>query len=92
MGSVFRSEEFPSSRRKMVEEAIKDLSPNIKNNVLKVLDSWEGVRSEEKLKVILGQDKARSLFKKINESKSEISNDEQEKLQDMFKESLTFDW
>jgi hypothetical protein len=91
MGSVFRSEEFPSSRRKMVEEAIKDLSPNIKNNVLKVLDSWEGVRSEEKLKVILGQDKARSLFKKINESKSEISNDEQEKLQDMFKESLTFD-
>jgi len=91
MGSVFRSEEFPSSRRKMVEEAIKDLSPNIKNNVLKVLDSWEGVRSEEKLKVILGQDKARSLFKKINESKSEISHDEQEKLQDMFKESLTFD-
>jgi len=91
MGSVFRSEEFPSSRRKMVEEAIKDLSPNIKNNVLKVLDSWEGVRSEEKLKVILGQDKAKSLFKKINESKSEISHDEQEKLQDMFKESLTFD-
>lgn len=91
MGSVFRSEEFPSSRRKMVEEAIKDLSPNIKNNVLKVLDSWEGVRSEEKLKVILGQDKAKRLFKKINESKSEISHDEQEKLQDMFKESLTFD-
>jgi len=91
MGSVFRSEEFPSSRRKMVEEAIKDLSPNIKNNVLKVLDSWEGVRSEEKLKVILCQDKAKSLFKKINESKSEISHDEQEKLQDMFKESLTFD-
>jgi len=91
MGSVFRSEEFPSSRRKMVEEAIKDLSPNIKNNVLKVLDSWEGVRSEEKLKVILGRDKAKSLFKKINESKSEISHDEQEKLQDMFKESLTFD-
>lgn len=90
MGSVFRSEEFPS-RRKMVEEAIKDLSPNIKNNVLKVLDSWEGVRSEEKLKVILGQDKAKRLFKKINESKSEISHDEQEKLQDMFKESLTFD-
>ena len=90
MGSVFRSEEFPS-RRKMVEEAIKDLSPNIKDNVLKVLDSWEGVRSEEKLKVILGQDKAQSLFKKINAIKSEISYDEQEKLQDIFKESLTFD-
>ena len=76
----------------MVEEAIKDLSPNIKDNVLKVLDSWEGVRSEEKLKVILGQVKAQSLFKKINAIKSEISYDEQEKLQDIFKESLTFDW
>ena len=74
-----------------MEEAIKDLSPNIKDNVLKVLDSWEGVRSEEKLKVILGQVKAQSLFKKINAIKSEISYDEQEKLQDIFKESLTFD-
>ena len=91
MGSVFRSEEFTGSRRKMVEEAVKDLSPNIKDKVLRVLDSWEGVRSEEKLKLILGQDKAQSLFKKINASKSEITYDEQEKLQDMFKESLTFD-
>ena len=90
MGSVFRSDEF-RSRRKMVEEAVKDLSPNIKDSVLKVLDSWEGVRSEEKLKVILGQDKAQSLFKKINASKREITHDEKERLQDMFKESLTFD-
>ncbi len=87
MGAVFRSKEFPSGRRKLVEESIKDLSPDIKDNVLKVLDSWEGVRSQEKLKVILGQDKAESLFKKIKE----ITYDEQEKLQDMFKESLTFD-
>ncbi|MDP9288488.1 MAG: hypothetical protein M3P08_09835 [Thermoproteota archaeon] len=84
---MFRSKEFPSGRRKLVEESIKDLSPDIKDNVLKVLDSWEGVRSQEKLKVILGQDKAESLFKKIKE----ITYDEQEKLQDMFKESLTFD-
>ena len=69
MGSVFRSEEFPS-RRKMVEEAIKDLSPNIKDNVLKVLDSWEGVRSEEKLKVILGQDKAQAYSRKLMQSKA----------------------
>jgi len=91
MGAVFRSKEFPSGRRKMVEESLKDLSPDIKDNVLKVLDSWEGVRSQEKLKVILGQDKAESLFKEIKASKSEITYDEQEKLQDMFKESLTFD-
>jgi hypothetical protein len=91
MGAVFRSKEFPSGRRKIVEESLRDLSPDIKDNVLKVLDSWEGVRSQEKLKVILGPDKAESLFKKINASKSEITYDEQEKLQDMFKESLTFD-
>jgi hypothetical protein len=91
MGAVFRSKEFPSGRRKIVEESLRDLSPDIKDNVLKVLDSWEGVRSQEKLKVLLGPDNAESLFKKIKASKSEITYDEQEKLQDMFKESLTFD-
>jgi hypothetical protein len=91
MGAVFRSKEFPSVRRKMVEDSIKDLSPDIKDNVLEVLDSWEGVKSQEKLRVILGENKAESLFKKIKASKSEITYDEQEKLQDMFKESLTFD-
>ena len=65
MGAVFRSKEIPSGRRKMVEEAIKDLSPDIKDNVLKVLDSWEGVRSQEKLKVILGQDKAQAYSRKL---------------------------
>ena len=40
---------------------------------------------------ILGQNKAQTLFSKIKPHKNEFSNDELEKLQDMFKESLTFD-
>ncbi|HET7149413.1 MAG TPA: hypothetical protein VFI73_13060 [Candidatus Nitrosopolaris sp.] len=88
---MFRPKDFPNVGRKIVEESIKDLSPDIKDNVLKILDSWEGVGSQERLKVILGQDKADSIFKKIKASKDEVTDDEQEKLQDMFKESLTFD-
>jgi hypothetical protein len=41
------------------------LSPDTKDSVLKIIDSWEGRKSEEKLKEILGHDKAESLMKKI---------------------------
>jgi hypothetical protein len=35
------------------------------DNVLKVLNSWKGKESEEKLKDILGQHKAQELMKNI---------------------------
>jgi hypothetical protein len=40
-------------------------SIDTKGNVNKLLDSWEGPKSEEKLKEILGQDKAEKLLKDI---------------------------
>jgi hypothetical protein len=91
MGAVFRSKDLSADWRKRAENAIKDLSPDTKDSVLKVLDSWEGVRSEEKLKGILGRDKTESLVKKIKASKSSLTNNEREEVQDMFRESLTFD-
>jgi hypothetical protein len=79
----------------MLENAIKDLSPDTKdnNNIVKLLDSWEGIRSEEKLKEILGQDKAEALLENIKAKEEDVNltNDEQKKLSNMFKESLTFD-
>ena len=60
--------------------------------------SWEGTKSEEKLKQILGHDKADSLMKKITrtrtiktKSKSTLTYDQQNQVKDMFRESLTFD-
>ena len=94
MGAVFKPKDFPSGRKKIIENAVKDFGPDVKDDVVKLLETWERTRSrrlKEKLMEILGQNKAQTLFSKIKRHKNEFSNDELEKLQDMFKESLTFD-
>ena len=97
MGAVFRAKDLPAGWRKRVQESIKDFSPDIKDSVLKIIDSWEGTKSEEKLEELLGHDKAESLIKKITrrtrtttKSKSTLTYD-QNQVMDMFRESLTFD-
>jgi hypothetical protein len=94
MGAVFRPKDIPSGRKKIIENAVKDFSPDVKNDVVKLLKTWEKTRArglEDKHIEILGQNKAQSLFSSIKPRKNEFSNDELEELQDMFRESLTFD-
>jgi hypothetical protein len=95
MGAVFRPKDLPSDWRKMARESIKDLSPDTKDSVLKIIDSWEGTKSEEKLEELLGHDKTEDLMKKIarrtTKSKSALTPDQQNQVKDMFRESLTFD-
>jgi hypothetical protein len=93
VGAIFRPKDLGRGYRKVIEKAVKDLRPDTKDNVIKLLDSWEGTRSEEKLKEILGQDKAKELLKNIKTKEKEVSltNDEQKRLKNMFRESLTFD-
>ena len=95
MGAVFRPKDLRAGWRKTARESIKDLSPDTKDSVIKIIDSWEGTNSEEKLKELLGHDKAESLMKKITrrttKSKSTLTSDQQNKVKDMFRESLTFD-
>jgi hypothetical protein len=65
MGAVFRPRDLSGSWRKRVQESTKDFSPDMKDSVLKIMDSWEGTESEEvKLEELLGHDKAESLMKK----------------------------
>lgn len=91
MGVVFMPKDLDRGKRIVINNAIKDFVPDTKFNVNKLFDSWEGKKSEERLKEILGQDKAESLLKEIKANKNEITNDEKEDLQNMFKDSLTFD-
>ena len=91
MGAVFRPKDFGSrDNRKIVENAVKDLGPDTKDNVIKVLNSWEGRRSATKLREILGQNKSEELLKNIAEDVN-LSEDERTRLRGMFRESLTFD-
>ena len=96
MGAVFRPKDLPAGWRKIARESIEDFSPDTKDNVLKIMDSWEGAKSEEKLEELLGHDKAKSLIKKITrttktKNKATLTSDQQNQVKDMFRESLTFD-
>ena len=96
MGAVFRPKDVPAGRRKVARESIKDLSPDTKDSVLRVIDSWEGTKSEEKLKELLGHDKAERMMKNItrtakSKNKAALISDQQNQVNDMFRESLTFD-
>jgi hypothetical protein len=98
MGAVFRAKDLGRDYKKIVENAVKDLSPDTKDNnrIIKLPDSWEGIRSEEKLNEVRSQDKAEDLLKNIKAEEEEeeevnLTNDERKKLSNMFKESLTFD-
>jgi hypothetical protein len=96
MGAVFRPKDLPAGWRKRVQESIKDFSPDTKDSVLKIIDSWQDTKSEEKLKELLGHDKAESLIMKITrttttKNKSALTSDQQNQVKDMFRESLTFD-
>ncbi|MFZ0510983.1 MAG: hypothetical protein WAM14_05210 [Candidatus Nitrosopolaris sp.] len=88
MGAVFRAKDLPNDRKRIIENAVRDFSHDVKDDVVKILES---TGSEEKLKEILGQDNAERLFRKIRTHEYEITYDEKENLQNMFKESLTFD-
>ena len=96
MGAVFRPKDLSGTWRKRVQESIKDLSPDTKDSVLRVIDSWEGTKSEEKLKELLGHDKAERMMKNItrtakSKNKAALISDQQNQVNDMFRESLTFD-
>jgi hypothetical protein len=90
MGAVFRPKDFGRENRKIIENAIKDFSPNTKDNVIKLLNSWEGERSASKLREILGQNKSEEVLRNIAED-GNLSEDERQRLRNMFRESLTFD-
>ena len=95
MGAVFRSKDLPSNWRKMARESIKDLSSDAKDNVLKIIESWEGDKSEAKLEKLLGRARTDDLMKKIaretTKSKDTLTPDQRNQVVDMFRDSLTFD-
>ena len=96
MGAVFRPKDLRVGWRKIARESIEDFSPDTKDSVIKIIDSWEGTKSEEKLKELLGPDKAERMMKDItttakSKNKAALTSDQQNQVKDMFRESLTFD-
>jgi len=76
MGAVFRSKDIGRGYKKIIENSIKDLSPDTKDSVIKLFDSWEGISSIQKLKEIMSPDKAERLLRQIRANKEDYLTDE----------------
>ena len=75
MGAVYRPKDLGrGGYRKVIEHLIRDLHPDTKDDVIRLLNSWEGTRSEERLKNMLGYDKAQEIMKSINMKKDQHDN------------------
>ncbi len=63
MGKVFKPEDVVK-RKKVIEQAVRDLVPEIGEPVKQILESWKGKESESKLIRLLGEQQARQILKK----------------------------
>ncbi len=63
--AVFRPKDLSKGRRRIIENALNDINPDIRDGVIELLSSWQGEASEAKLKDMLGQDRARLLLNRI---------------------------
>jgi hypothetical protein len=73
-GAVFRPKDLAKGRRRIIENALNDINPDIEDGVIDLLSYWEGAASEQKLKEMVGQQKAGSLLDRI------VKKSKQEKL------------
>ena len=75
MGAIFRPKDLGrGGYRKVIEHSIRDLHPDTKDDVIRLLNSWEDIISEERLKNMLGFDKAQEILKIINMKKVDQDN------------------
>ncbi|MFH0896874.1 MAG: hypothetical protein V1850_02350 [Candidatus Bathyarchaeota archaeon] len=65
MGKVFRPADITRGRKRIVEEAVRDLSPGIREATVRILESRVGNESEERLVRLLGEEEAKRLIKRI---------------------------
>ena len=92
MGAVFDAEDVAKSNRKIFKNAVKDLRPETKARIVKILSSWNGRASEKELEEILGNQRANKLRELVDISTSgELTSNEVNNLRRLFKESVTFD-
>jgi predicted CopG family antitoxin len=91
LGAVSDSEDVAKNRRKVFQNALKDLHPETKERIVKIFETWNGQASEKELEEILGSKRAEKFRKLIGNSTDELSSNEVDNLRRLFRESVTFD-
>jgi|YelNatPaOPRAMG01_1025707.scaffolds.fasta_scaffold796035_1 ribosome recycling factor len=65
MGEVFRVKDIIKGRRKLIEQALYDLSPSVRDTVISILESWKGEESRDQLIKILGKKSVEDILKSL---------------------------
>ncbi len=65
MGVVYRPEDMLRGRRGVIEKGLRDMSPGVRDSVIKVLEAWEGKPSEERLVKLVGEERAKRLMESL---------------------------
>ncbi|AIC14353.1 hypothetical protein [Nitrososphaera viennensis] len=81
MGAVFRPGDITKGRKSIIQNALKDTHPDIRKQILDLLSSWEGTKSEEKLMVMMGKEKAETFLKEISKQEEKRDNSVNDKVQ-----------
>jgi len=69
MGEVFRAKDITRGRRRVIENATRDLSPGVRDAVIRILQSWKDADSEQELNRLLGKEKVLRIVGRIKELK-----------------------
>ena len=91
MGAVFDSEDVAKDRRKIFQNAIKDIRPETKERIVKIFETWKGRTSEKELEELIGSQRAKKFRDLVAKSSDELSSNELNNLRRLFRESVTFD-
>ncbi len=76
MGSVFRPKDLSEKHRRIIiNDAIRDLSPNTKESVLDILEQWKEDESERRLDDILGMDEREKLIHRIMDGSNQLQDE-----------------
>ena len=90
MGAVYRPKDI-NWTSKIIGNSLKDLNPDIKDDVLKLLSSSYDENLERKLREKLGDTKTEKLLSEIKKNINLLNEKEMDDLKSIFKDSLTFD-
>jgi hypothetical protein len=91
LGAVFDSEDVAKDRRKIFQNAIKDIRPETKERIVKIFETWKGRTSEKELEELIGSQRAKKFRDLVAKSSDELSSNELDNLRRLFRESVTFD-
>jgi hypothetical protein len=65
MGVVYKPEDILRGRKGIIERGLQDVSPGMRDTVLKILEAWEGKPSEDKLAKLIGEEQTKRLIESL---------------------------